>query len=30
MTISEEKRQALAEYLRELADVVRLGDDREV
>lgn len=28
--ISDEKRQALAESLRELADVVRLGDDREV
>lgn len=30
MAISEEKRRALAESLRELADVVRLGDDREV
>lgn len=28
--ISEEKRRALAESLRELADVIRLGDDREV
>lgn len=28
--ISDEERQALAESLRELADVIRLGDDREV
>lgn len=28
--ISNQERQALAESLRELADVIRLGDNREV